>query len=84
METPDTGFKPVHDNAVEGNDDADDDEILGDDNTNGDIAGDDEAPLVAASRLRGQHALTHWSPDPWNEHHPALHEGDKHEGYVGQ
>ena len=46
--------------------------------------GDDEASLVAASRLRGEHALTHRSPDTWNEHHPALHEGDQQDGCVGQ
>ena len=81
METPDTGFKS---DDVDTDDAADDDKVRDDDDTNGDIAGDDEAPLVAASRLRGQHALTHRSPDPWNEHHPALYEGEEHEGYVGQ
>ena len=81
METPDTGLKS---DDVDTDDAADDDIVGDDDDTNGDIAGDDEAPLVAASRLRGQHALAHRSPDPWNEHHPALHEGDEHDGYVGQ
>ena len=70
------------DNAVEGDDDADEDDD--DDDTNDDIAGDDEAPLVVASRLRGQHALSHRSPDTWNEHHPALHEGEDDDGCVGQ
>ena len=63
----------------------DDGIVVGDDDdTNDDIAGDDEAPLVVASRLCGQHALSHRSPDTWHEHHPALHEGDQHDGCVGQ
>ena len=78
----------TYDNAVEGYGDADDG-IVGDDDdcndeTNDDIAGDDEAPLVVASRLCGQHALSHRSPDTWHEHHPALHEGDQHDGCVGK
>ena len=77
METPDTGFKA--------DDDADDDNLVRDDDTEDDIAGDDEAPLLAASGLCGKHALTHRAPDTWDEHHPALHEGDQHGyGYVGQ
>ena len=40
------------------------------------IAGDDEASLLAARRLCGQHALSHRAPDPRHEHHPALHEGE--------
>ena len=46
-------------------------------NTNTHIfAGDDEASLLAARRLCGQHALSHRAPDPRHEHHPALHEGE--------
>lgn len=86
METPDTGFKPDDDNT---DDDADDDnlvrddEVAGDDGVAGDdddndndVAGDDEAPLMASSGLCGKYALTHWPPDTWNEHHPTLHEGE--------
>ena len=80
METPDTGFKPDDDNT---DDDADDDnlvrddEVAGDDDDNdNDLAGDDEAPLMASSGLCGKYALTHWPPDTWNEHHPTLHEGE--------
>ena len=40
------------------------------------FAGDDEASLLAARRLCGQHALPHRPPDPRHEHHPALHEGE--------
>ena len=45
-------------------------------NTHTYIAGDDEASLLAARRLCGQHALSHRAPDPRHEHHPALHEGE--------
>ena len=90
METPDTGFKPDDDNTDDNtDDDADDDNLVGDDEVAGDdgvagddddndndVAGDDEAPLVASSGLCGKYALTHWAPDPWNEHHPTLHEGE--------
>ena len=40
------------------------------------FAGDDEASLLAARRLCGQHALPHRPPDPRHEYHPALHEGE--------
>ena len=47
-------------------------------NTNTHIfAGDDEASLLAARRLCGQHELSHRAPDPRHEHHPALHEGER-------
>ena len=39
-------------------------------------AGADEAALLAESCVSRQHALTHWPPDPWHEHHPALYEGN--------
>ena len=72
------------DDNAEDDDVAGDDDVAVDDDTNNDIAGDDEASLLAASGLRWQYALTHWPPDPWHEHHPALHEGDQHDGYVGR
>ena len=65
---------------LDGGDDGGDDD--GDDDGDGDrhkddaaVAGDDEAPLLVARRLRREHALAHRPPDPWHEHHPALHEG---------
>ena len=72
---------------VGGDDDGDGDDDDGGDGDDGDgdrhkddndaaVAGDDEAPLLVARRLRREHALAHRPPDPWHEHHPALHEGD--------
>ena len=37
--------------------------------------GTDEASLLAACGVCWKHVVTHWAPDPWHEHAPALHEG---------
>ena len=61
---------------VGGGDDDDGDGDRHKDDNDAAVAGDDEAPLLVARCLRREHALTHRPPDPWHEHHPALHEGD--------
>ena len=41
------------------------------------LLGADEVAVLVAGGVRGEHALTHWTPDPRDEYHSALYEGEQ-------